>query len=245
MLPAPTSTLVLLHGFALDARMWRRQVEDLGEDNKILTVDMPGFGPQARDLGEVDPAAEVLRAMNATRVKKAHLVGFAYGAMAATDLALRLPDRIASLTLISPQMLGRKLKIDSWAKCVSLAEEGDKTTAAEIWLDDPLFETLRDNEELFEEVRAIVLDYNCGHWTGAVTDVFAVQEPQKRLKELTCPTLIVSGEADLPPFMLMAEAYAKGFKRTRREIIQGTGHNVPFEAPDALNAILRDFLGTI
>ncbi len=59
------------------------------------------------------------------------------------------------------------------------------------------------------------------------------------------PTLVVSGEADLPSFMLMAEAYAKGIKRSRREIIQGTGHNVPFEAPEALNAILRDFLATI
>lgn len=236
---------MLLHGFALDARMWRRQVEELGQDHRILSVDLPGFGPQARDLGEVDPAAEVLRALNAARVKQAHLVGFAYGAQAAVDLALRLPDRIASLTLVSPQLLGRKLKLESWAKCVSLAEEGDRTTAAEIWLDDPLFETLREDEDLFEEVRQIVLDYNGGHWTGHVTDVFAIPDPQKRLKEIDVPTLVVSGEADLPSFMLMAEAYAKGIKRSRREIIQGTGHNVPLEAPSAFNAILRDFLATI
>ena len=245
MLPAPTTTLVLVHGFALDARMWRKQVDEFAPDHRILSIDLPGFGPQARDVGEVDPAAEILRAMNAARVKKAHLVAFAYGAQAATDLVLRLPERIASLTLVSPQMLGRKLQLESWDRCVSLAEEGDHTTAAEIWMDDPLFESLRESEELFEEVRQIVLDYNGGHWTGHVKDTFAIQEPQKRLKEIQAPALVVSGEADLPSFMLMAEAYARGIKRSRREIIQGCGHNVTFEAPEALSAILRDFLSTL
>lgn len=45
--------LVLLHGYALDSRMWRPQVEAFADTHRILLVDLPGFGLQARALGEV------------------------------------------------------------------------------------------------------------------------------------------------------------------------------------------------
>lgn len=237
--------LVLLHGFALDARMWRRQVQAFGDHYRVVTVDLPGFGPQAREVGEVEPAAEVLRALDYAQVDRAHFVGLSYGAAVAVDLALRAPERVSSLTLAAPMLLGRRLGIDAWQRCVGLANDGDRTTAAEVWLDDPLFETLRQDEELFEEVRQIVLDYGGHHWTGKVTATWAEPDPMSRLKDLTVPSLIISGEADLPSFMLMAEAYAKTLPRPRREIVQGIGHHVNLEATGEFNELLRSFLGTV
>ncbi|MDF2692629.1 MAG: hydrolase, alpha/beta fold family, partial [Labilithrix sp.] len=133
----------MLHGFALDARMWRRQVEAFRRDHKILLLDLPGFGPQAREVGEVEPAKELARAMNAGKLGRAHLVASSYGAAVAVDFALQHPERVASLVLAAPMLLGRRMGIDSWQRCVSLANEGDRATAAEVWLDDPMFETLR------------------------------------------------------------------------------------------------------
>lgn len=237
--------LVLLHGFALDARMWRRQVEALRGDFRVLTVDLPGFGPQAREVGEVAPVEEVARAMDATGLVRAHLVGNAFGAAVAVDFALKYPRRVQSLTLVGPTLLGRRAGIDAWARCVALANEGDRPTACELWLDDPLFEGLRHDEDLFEEVRQIVLDYGCGHWTGRVTSKWAEPDPASRLAEVDVPALVVSGEADIPSFMLMAEAYAKGLPRARREIVQGAGHLVNVEQPELFNAMLRYFLRTL
>jgi pimeloyl-ACP methyl ester carboxylesterase len=232
----------MLHGFALDSRMWRRQVEAFGADHRILLLDLPGFGPQAREVGEVEPAKEIGRAMDATKLSRAHLIASSYGAAVAVDYALRHPERVASLVLAAPMLLGRRMGIDSWQRCVSLANEGDRATAAEVWLEDPLFETLRQEEELFEEVRQIVLDYGGAHWTGKVTSVWAEPDPIPRLKELKVPTLIVSGEQDLPSFMLMAEAYAKAIPSARREIIQGVGHHVSLEAAEVFNELVRSFI---
>jgi len=234
--------LVMLHGFALDARMWRRQVEAFGADHRILLLDLPGFGPQAREVGEVEPAREVGRAMDAAKLTRAHLVASSYGAAVAVDYAFQHPERVASLVLAAPMLLGRRMGIESWQRCVSLANDGDRTTAAEVWLDDPLFETLRHEEDLFEEVRQIVLDYGGGHWTGKVSSSWAEPDPVPRLKELTIPTLIVSGEQDLPSFMLMAEAYAKAMPNARREIVQGVGHHVSLEAADVFNDLVRSFI---
>lgn len=234
--------LVMIHGFALDARMWRRQVDEFERDHRIVLVDLPGFGPQAREVGEVEPAKEVERALQAAKVERAHLVASSYGAAVAIDFAFQHPERVASLVLAAPMLLGRRMGIDSWSRCVALANEGDRTTAAEVWLDDPLFETLRQEEELFEEVRQIVLDYGGAHWTGKVTSIWAEPEPIPRLKELRIPALVVSGEQDLPSFMLMAEAYAKALPKAKREIIQGVGHHVNLEAEQVFNHLVRSFI---
>ncbi|WP_146645221.1 alpha/beta fold hydrolase [Labilithrix luteola] len=237
--------LLMLHGFALDARMWRRQVEVFSDEFRIVTVDLPGFGAQARDVGEVSPAEEVGRAMDAAGLTSAHVLAASFGAAVATDFALRFPRRVQSLSFVGPQLLGRRLGIESWNRCVSLASDGDITTAAEVWLDDPLYLGLRHDEDLFEEVRQIVLDYGGAHWTGRVTSSWLDADPAPRLKELQTPALIMSGEGDLPSFLQMAEAYAKSLPRARREIVQGAGHMVNLEVPDHFNAVVYDFLQSL
>lgn len=235
-------TLVMLHGFALDSRMWRRQVEALGQDFRVLTLDLPGFGPQARELGEVDAAASVKAAFDAVRVDNAHILANSFGAAVAADFALVHPSRVRSLTLMGPLLLGRRTGIEAWSRCVTLAAEGDRATASEIWLDDPLFEGVRGDEELFEELRQIVLDYGGGHWTGRVTAKWNRPDPIPDLKKLDVPALVVSGEMDIPSFIQMAEAYARALPRARREIITGSGHLPNIEQPDAFNELVHSFL---
>lgn len=236
---------MMVHGFALDARMWRRQVDAFGSDYRVMTVDLPGFGPQAREVGEVEPAAEVGRAMNAAKLDRAHLVGTSFGAAVVVDYALANPDRVASLTLVAPMLIGRKMLIDAWPRCVALANDGDRATAAEVWLDDALFETLRLEEELFEEVRQIVLDYGGHHWTGKVASTWGEPEPIPRLANLKIPTLILSGERDIATFLTMAETYEKAIPGSRREVIPNAGHHVSIEASTAFNESLRRFLASV
>lgn len=234
--------LVFLHGFALDSRMWRRQVEAFAPDYRILTLDLPGFGPQAREVGEVDPAAAVGRALDAAKIDRAHFVANSFGAAVAADFALQHRDRVSSMTLTGPLLLGRRTGIEAWARCVALAGEGDRATAAEIWLDDPLFEGLREDEDLFEELRQIVLDYGGGHWTGKVSSRWSDPDPVASLAKLDIPALVISGEMDIPSFMVMAEAYARALPRSARQIVQGAGHLANIERVDEWNALLADFL---
>jgi 3-oxoadipate enol-lactonase len=243
--PEVQPAIVMLHGFALDSRMWRPQVEDLSYDFRVLTVDLPGFGAQSRPLGEVEPAAEVARAMDAAGLVRGHFVAASYGAAAAIDFALQHRRRVQSLTLVAPTLLGRRNGIESWARCVALANEGERAAACEVWLDDPLFEGIRQDDDLFEEVRQIVLDYSGDHWTGEVTYKWSEPDPVPRLGEVDAPALIVSGEGDVPSFMLMAEAYARAMPRARREIVQGAGHLVNLEQASLFNETLRYFLGTL
>lgn len=239
---ATSPALVMLHGFALDSRMWRPQVEAFADDYRVLTVDLPGFGPQARELGEVVAAASLERALDAAKIESAHILGNSFGAAVAADFALRSPARVRSLSLMGPTLVGALGSAESWARCVSFAEEGDRVTAAEVWLDDPLFEGVRVDDELFEEIRHIVLDYGGAHFTGKIIPSWTYPEPLVALRTLEVPSLIVSGENDLPAYMQMAEQYAQALPRSRREIVRGAGHLPNVEQPEAFNALLEAFL---
>lgn len=246
---AGRAALVFLHGFALDSRMWKKQVESFSVDHRVVTLDLPGFGPQARVLAAgaselVDPAADVLRALDVARIDRAHLVANSFGAAVAADFALQHGDRVRSLTLVGPLLLGRRTGIEAWSRCVALANEGDRTTAAEIWLDDPLFAGVRQDEELFEELRQMVLDYGGAHWTGRLTSRWGDPDPLPSLRKLEIPALVVSGETDIASFTTMADAYARTLPLARREILAGAGHLANLERPEAFNTLLRDFLGS-
>lgn len=241
-------SLVFVHGFALDARMWRKQVPAFAETHRVLTLDLPGFGPQAAPPGErveIVPAEAIARALDVAGLVKAHLVANSYGAAAVVDFALANPRRVGSLTLVGPSLLGKKSGFESWMRAATLAADGDRGTACEVWLEDPLFDGVRSDDALFEEVRQIVLDYQGGHWTSSLATRWLEADPASRLGELDVPALVVSGEGDLPAFILMAEAYAKGLPRAKRQIVQGAGHFPGMERPEAFNEVLRAFLAAL
>lgn len=234
--------VLFLHGMSLDHRMWQRQVAALHPRYRVITADLPGFGPQARDCGLVSPAEQLERALDKCGALKVHIVGHSVGAAVAVDFAFLYPRRVCSLTLVGPLMLGRRTGIEAWGRCVSLANEGDVHTALDVWLDDPLYAPARRNDELFEEVRNMVLDYGAAHWLGRVTNRWSDPDPFPRLSELDLPALVVTGKLEIPSFQAMAEAYAKALPRARREEIEDVGHLANLEAPDEFNRLLSEFI---
>lgn len=234
--------LVFVHSFGLDYRMWRPQVEALAGRFRILTLDLPGFGPQARAKGDVTPAFEIARALDVCGLVKAHFVGAGGGATAVLDFALRHPRRVESLVLQGPMVPGREVRGDAWERAVSLAKEGDKATAVEMWLDSPLFDGARVDDSLFDELRQIALDYTCAHWLDEVQDCYLEADPASRLAELDMPALVVSGQHDAAELMKLAVDIAKALPHGSHKIVNGVGHLPNFEAPDAFNFLLTQFV---
>lgn len=236
------SALVMLHDFALDHRMWQPQVDALSSHFRVLTVDLPGFGAQSRNLGAVRPSEAIARAMDACGLVRANFLASGHGAAFAVDFALGAPRRVESLVLASPILLGRRMGVESWSRCAALANDGDLVTALETYLDDPLFASLRENEDMFEYVRQIVLDYGGAHWTQDVVNAFDEEDPASRLAEIHAPALVVSGERDIPSMRQMADAYVRALPRARQEIVVGAGHLPNLEAIGDFSRLVRSFL---
>ncbi len=244
MRASPRQTLVFVHGFAMDGRQWAPQVEAFRGSHRVLTLDLPGFGPKGLDSGEVYPAEQLVRALEAASADRVHLIAADYGCAVAIDFALRYPNRVRSITLAGPMLLGRRTGLDAWSRCMKLTAAGDCTTALEVWLYNPLYDGVRVSEDLFETCRTIAFDYGGTHWTGGLKVKWFVPDPAPRLGGIGAPALILSGENDDPTFRALAELYAKALPHARLERIARSGHLPNLERPESFNEALASFLAS-
>ncbi|HRA21715.1 MAG TPA: alpha/beta fold hydrolase, partial [Anaerolineae bacterium] len=117
--PQTRPPLLLLHGFTGDRRSWlgfaaawrRLQAGDRadgrhhGYRRRVIALDLPGHGrspqpadPAARTMPGV--VAEVQATIDALGITRAHVLGYSMGGRVALSLALAVPERVASLSLI-------------------------------------------------------------------------------------------------------------------------------------------------
>ncbi|MEQ8482738.1 MAG: alpha/beta fold hydrolase [Pseudomonadales bacterium] len=104
--PEDGPAVLLLHGTMATAAMWREEMPVLAAGRRVFAVDVigdAGFSAPARPALTTDAHAlwllDVLAGLGGSHV---HLVGLSFGGWVAIDFASRCPDRVSSLTLITP-----------------------------------------------------------------------------------------------------------------------------------------------
>ena len=119
--------LVLLHGFGGDHMGWLSIVSRLPKGLPTLAYDLPGHGRSlaVAGAGRVGAMAKGLLAdLDARGIGRFHLAGHSMGGATATLMAMRAPDRVASLTLLAPGGFGPEIAIDvlrDWGAAASRA----------------------------------------------------------------------------------------------------------------------------
>ncbi|APC34761.1 alpha/beta hydrolase [Nocardiopsis dassonvillei] len=98
--------LVLLPGRAAPSPVWADNLPSLLEVGDVYTVDLlgePGLSVQDRPIeDDADQAAWLHQALDGLPEEGFHLVGLSIGGWSATNLAVREPALVASVTLVDP-----------------------------------------------------------------------------------------------------------------------------------------------
>ena len=123
---APADTVVMLHGIAEEACIWRPFIPHLARRHRVVTVDLRGFGassglPAGRDFTLADWADDIDALVAWLQARRVHLVGTKLGALIAFEVAQRQPGWLASLSL--PGMLASPAGslaawVDDWIRLV-------------------------------------------------------------------------------------------------------------------------------
>jgi pyruvate dehydrogenase E2 component (dihydrolipoyllysine-residue acetyltransferase) len=106
--------ILLVHGYGGDRNSWLFLQEPLAARYRVYTLDLPGHGASAKDVGDgtLDVlAGAVTGVLDALGASRAHLVGHSLGGAAVLAAAARHPGRIASLTLIAPAGFGTEINV--------------------------------------------------------------------------------------------------------------------------------------
>jgi 2-succinyl-6-hydroxy-2,4-cyclohexadiene-1-carboxylate synthase len=234
--------LVMLHGMAGCRRDWDRLVAALPADLATLRHDLRGFGESASEDLTYSHADDLLALLDTLAIDRAPLIGLSMGGGVALNFALSHPERVSHLVLISPAMIGWEWS-DTWKALwrgvASAARAGDLPLARERWWLHPMFAQVRDSKAA-PELRAAIDAYHGAQW---------IRDPQRpelpdidRLHTLAPPTLLLTGEHDVPDMRLIAEVIAGAAPDVRRVDYAGAGHMLQLERADAVAEEVAGFL---
>ncbi len=102
-------TLLLLHGYTQDARMWRPAIPIFAQKFTVIAPDLPGFGSSAIPSSGLDmkSAAVTIHAlMKSLNVTRARVVGHDIGLMVAYAYAAQYPSETEKLVLLDAFLPG-------------------------------------------------------------------------------------------------------------------------------------------
>lgn len=236
--------LVLLHGFTQTGAVWNGiasgLVSRLGHETTITSPDLPGHGVASGDGSSLATTADRL----AASVERGIVIGYSMGGRVALHLALAHPDRVDGLVLIGahPGIENEAERSDRRRDDESLAEEIE-TIGVEAflarWLAQPLFAGLSDDRADLPARRA---NTATGLASSLRSSGVGTQVPLwDRLGAISCPTLVIAGEADTK-YTGIARRTADLIAGARVAIIPGAGHAAHLERPEITVAVIADWI---
>jgi len=234
--------LVVIHGGGGDARSWWKNIAELAVNYTVYAPDLPGFGG-SQPLGDsyyIPELSEFLGKFAASLgLERFHLVGHSLGGGIALNYALKSPNRVKKLVLVSSLCLGREIAF--WVRLMSLPALVRSIGAGTIAV-------LKGIKWLFEQLNPAVYIMPLSPASVTVGGNITTFKQQTlvldtRLAEIRVPTLLVWGERD--PIVPVRHAYeaAKVIPDCRVKVFEKRGHNVHRDELKQFSSTLAGFLG--
>src|SRR6516165_7529421 len=97
--------VVLLHGaFMTITNNWPGWIDELAKTKKVIAVEMQGHGRTAdiaRDITDENLADDVAALLEQLKIPRADLIGYSMGGAVAMQCAIRHPDKVRKVVVIS------------------------------------------------------------------------------------------------------------------------------------------------
>ena len=229
---------VFLHGLGGSRISWGPQLEPLTAQRRIVAWDAPGYGVSA-PIAETTFAAYAERAADLIRTVSpdvpVDLVGLSFGGMIAQYTAARYPELVRSLTLMctSPAFGLDGTDPQQWrdARLSGLEHFGSPGAAAPAILGSLVGPNgAHVVPEAVEAMQRIPMQ-------GLLDAISTITTHDTRaiLPTIDVPTLVLVGSADDETPITYAQAIVDLMPDARLHVIDGAGHLLNLEAPDAVN----------
>jgi len=238
--------VVLLPGFGTDVSAFAMQTGMLSERFRVMGINPRGVGlsdaPEAQEYPVAQTAADAAAAYEGS----AHVIGASLGAAVAIELALTRPDRVRSLTLITPfdEATGRLRAVAAgWQRVAAEASPEGLAASLLPWLfsagtlaDEAARERLqRGLAQTVKRAPAATLARMAAGlegWSGSRA---------QDLASLSMSTLVIAAAEDL--LTPGADALAARIPGAKLVVVPHAGHAVAIEAAEAVNEAIAVHLG--
>jgi pimeloyl-ACP methyl ester carboxylesterase len=224
--PGTGEPIVFLHGMGGTGLTWSAYVERLA-GREMYAIDTIGDVGHSRQRMVIEDAAGLARWLDETLtgagIERAHLVGTSYGGYLALNLGVRVPERVASLTLIdsgglAPVRLGRFLL---WGLPMLLGAVAPAPIRRRLARRRPMLEDSR--------IMRMALHAQMNHpfklpGPAPVTD--------DELRSVTAPTVVIVAERSAPFASRVQVERAGLIPNADIDVIRGASHEVSWTHVD-------------
>jgi pimeloyl-ACP methyl ester carboxylesterase len=239
--------VLLIAGLGDPAEAWQPQLDGLADRYRLTAHDNRGAGRTplgVRPLSVATMADDAAALLRAHDVPAAHVAGFSMGSAIAQELALRHPELVRSLVLVStyarPDALFRA-QLEFWRWLAQAAPTQRAFFEAFFtWVYTPRAHADGTVDDIVEEALTFPYQQSVEAFQAQV-DALLGHDTTDRLAQITAPTLVLAGELDtiLPP--RFGHSVPAAIPHAGLEVMPGEAHQPFQEVPDQFNARVDAF----
>ena len=226
-----------LHGFTQTKSTGHQFRSILAGTYEVITIDLPGHGENASIAASLDETADLLA--DALPTEPFILAGYSLGGRVALHVALRHPERLSALMLLSATAGiidddERRARAERDEVLAARLEAIGTDALLDEWLVQPLFASLPPDprERAARSTDATGLASSL-RYAGTGTQAWL----GPRLAALTMPTTVVAGEKDAK-FITEAERLGAYIPQASISVVLDAGHAAHLERPEACASAL-------
>jgi len=225
--------LVLIPGLLCDAALWAHQTRYLGDiaDCQVATVT------------ESDSLADMAATVLAAAPERFALAGLSMGGYVCHAIMRQAPERVARLALLdtsaradTPEQSERRRQL------IAMSEVGKFRGVTDRLL--PLFLAAHrlGDTALTDAVKAMAQRVGAAAFYRQQTAMMGRPDSREQLAAYDTPTLVICGRQDMLTPLDLHEEMAAAIPAARLAIVEDCGHLSTMEQPQALTALLRQWL---
>jgi 3-oxoadipate enol-lactonase len=246
--PAQAPLLTLSHSLAADLTMWDPQMPALTAKYRVLRYDTRGHGATDAPAGAytLDQLGDdALALLDALGIRKTHWMGLSMGGMIGQTLALKAPDRFASLILCDTSSRVPPEARPLWEERIRTAESQGMKPLVEgtlsRWFTEPF---RKQGGPALKQIEALIANTNPRGYGGCCHAIAGLNLTD-RIGAIKLPTLIVVGEEDQGTPVAASRAINEQIKGSELVILKSASHLSNVEQPATFTKAVVSFLENV
>ena len=232
------AAVVLLPGLLCDRAVWELQIAVLSQRYDCL----------AADYGSADSLAAMAQSVLESAPATFSLAGHSMGGRVALEVMRRAPRRVSRLALLDtgyqarPEGEAGEAETRKRHRLLDLASSQGMRVMGREWIQGMVHPDRLRDAPLLESILAMIERKTPGIFAAQVRALLSRPSAEAVLRAIDCPTLVLCGRQDSWSPLERHEQMAGMIPGASLAVIEGSGHMVTLERPEAIKSALGSWL---
>ncbi|MFT4564350.1 MAG: pimeloyl-ACP methyl ester carboxylesterase [Gammaproteobacteria bacterium] len=225
--------LVLIPGLLCTELLWQHQIRHLNDVADMIVPDVSG----------ANSITQLAQAVLDNSPAQFALCGLSMGGIISHEIMRIAPERVTKLALLDttarPEMPEQTVKRKG---LLAMADRGEFAQVPMAIMPALVHRDRATDITLSTEICAMAAEVGVAAFRRQVAAIIGRPDARERLRGYACPTLVLCGREDAITTLEMHEEMANAIPNAKLAVIEQCGHVATMERPQAVTALLRQWL---